>query len=240
MSALARLLPQPKHAAAYAVDETVDAAAAAAKLAARAKTQVIVPGYGTKARRAYVPRAPADYGDGGAFPEIHILQYPLNMGKADVTTSKVAQMELDADGKVDYGAVVAQGARAATKGAIQSRHRDLVEKDVSADQLSRPSAEDEMATLEKTRAALGMLVDAKLASSQVSAHAANTAANNQREPVFVRYTPGEQGAAHNSGAQQRIIKVAQRQVDPMEPPKFRHSKAPNAPPSPPVPVMHCR
>lgn len=31
----------------------------------------------------FVPREAADFGDGGAFPEIHVLQYPLDMGKKD-------------------------------------------------------------------------------------------------------------------------------------------------------------
>jgi len=37
------------------------------------------PPYGR--RKGWVPRSLEDYGDGGAFPEIHIAQYPMNMGK---------------------------------------------------------------------------------------------------------------------------------------------------------------
>ena len=37
------------------------------------------PAYGQ--RKGWIPRSLDDYGDGGAFPEIHIAQYPLNMGK---------------------------------------------------------------------------------------------------------------------------------------------------------------
>jgi len=37
------------------------------------------PPYG--ARMAWTPRIAADYGGGGAFPEIHVAQYPLDMGK---------------------------------------------------------------------------------------------------------------------------------------------------------------
>ena len=36
------------------------------------------PPYGR--RRGFVPRSIADFGDGGAFPEIHVAQYPLGMG----------------------------------------------------------------------------------------------------------------------------------------------------------------
>lgn len=37
------------------------------------------PTYGR--RKGWIPRSLDDYGDGGAFPEVHIAQYPLNMGK---------------------------------------------------------------------------------------------------------------------------------------------------------------
>lgn len=38
-----------------------------------------VPPYGQ--RQSFVPRAQADFGDGGAFPEIHVAQFPLEMGR---------------------------------------------------------------------------------------------------------------------------------------------------------------
>lgn len=46
-----------------------------------------VPPYGQ--RKGYIPRSIQDYGDGGAFPEIHVVQYPLNMGRPG-KTSKVS------------------------------------------------------------------------------------------------------------------------------------------------------
>lgn len=42
-------------------------------------TSTRVPPYGQ--RQGFVPRAPGDFGDGGAFPEIHVAQYPLGMGR---------------------------------------------------------------------------------------------------------------------------------------------------------------
>ena len=41
-----------------------------------------IPPYGQRAN--YIPRRREDYGDGGAFPEIHIAQYPLDMGRSEV------------------------------------------------------------------------------------------------------------------------------------------------------------
>jgi len=43
------------------------------------KKTVVIPPYGQ--RQNWVPRSVEDFGDGGAFPEIHIPQYPLNMGR---------------------------------------------------------------------------------------------------------------------------------------------------------------
>lgn len=42
-----------------------------------------IPPYGQRAN--YIPRRREDYGDGGAFPEIHIAQYPLDMGRSEGT-----------------------------------------------------------------------------------------------------------------------------------------------------------
>lgn len=39
---------------------------------------------------------------------------------------------------------------------------------------------------------------------------------------YIRYTPSQQGGGHNSGAQQRIIRMVDVQQDPMEPPKFKY------------------
>lgn len=41
-----------------------------------------------------------------------------------------------------------------------------------------------------------------------------------------------------SKKQDRLFKIVERQIDPLEPPKFKHKKIPRGPPSPPPPVMH--
>lgn len=47
-------------------------------------------------------------------------------------------------------------------------------------------------------------------------------AEKQAPVQYIRYTPSQQGGGHNSGAQQRIIRMVEEQKDPMEPPKFRY------------------
>lgn len=49
------------------------------------------PAYGK--RKGFVPRNPEDFGDGGAYPECHVAQYPLGMGfnrSEDVSKSNAA------------------------------------------------------------------------------------------------------------------------------------------------------
>ena len=66
-------------------------------------------------------------------------------------------------------------------------------------------------------------------SCERAAAAANpkSGKKNVQAPTFFRYTPGQQGANYNSGAQQRIVRVVDMPVDPMEPPRFKHKKVPN-------------
>ena len=51
-------------------------------------------------RMGWIPRTVEDFGDGGAFPEIHVAQYPLNMGRDDGNKSNALAVQLDATGKV--------------------------------------------------------------------------------------------------------------------------------------------
>ena len=57
------------------------------KAGTRAISQPIVslniPPYGQRVKQRFIPRNQEDFGDGGAFPEIHIMQYPLDMGRKD-------------------------------------------------------------------------------------------------------------------------------------------------------------
>ena len=60
-----------------------------------------IPPYGQ--RENYIPRCREDYGDGGAFPEIHITQYPLDMGRSELAgETKVVSVAVDEEGHADY------------------------------------------------------------------------------------------------------------------------------------------
>ena len=51
------------------------------------------------------------FGDGGAFPEIHMAQYPLNMGFTKNQTSNAIQLQVDASGKPQFDAIVKQNVK---------------------------------------------------------------------------------------------------------------------------------
>ena len=72
-------------------------------------------------KKLFVPRRLEDFDDGGAFPEIHVAQYPRHMGnphlkkKASATngfqsTSRaIVNVEVDKDGEISYDAIVKGG-----------------------------------------------------------------------------------------------------------------------------------
>ncbi|KAM7256620.1 hypothetical protein ACFE04_012361 [Oxalis oulophora] len=54
---------------------------------------------------------------------------------------------------------------------------------------------------------------------------------------ITKYKPSLHSAAFNSGADERIVKMVEMTVDPLEPPKFKHKRVPKASGSPPVTVV---
>ena len=76
---LSFILPQPQYNDAELDRSTAnrdDTSSVDTRLALKVRE---VPPYGR--RSGWIPRTLDDFGDGGAFPEIHTAQYPLEMGK---------------------------------------------------------------------------------------------------------------------------------------------------------------
>jgi len=192
------------------------------------------PPYGQ--RSGWRPRGAEDFGDGGAFPEIAVAQYPLDMGrKGASSTSNALAIQVDGEGKVRYDAIARRGH--SDKRIVHASFKDLIplrqRADVGEISLERPSEEEVQEAKERTQKALQGLVDGTLAAQKPK----NVKGTTRPEPTFVRYTPANQmGDSSNKG--DRIMKIVQRQQDPMEPPKHKIKKVPRGPPSPPPPVMH--
>uniref|UniRef100_A0A1J3HA67 SNW/SKI-interacting protein n=1 Tax=Noccaea caerulescens TaxID=107243 RepID=A0A1J3HA67_NOCCA len=191
-------------------------------------------------RQGFRPRNPEDFGDGGAFPEIHVAQYPLGMGKnkSNKPGSKTLPVTVDAQGNVVFDAIVRQNEN--SKKIVYSQHKDLVPKilknegdlDAVVDEEEELQKEIEE-TREETIAAIEKIVNVRLSAAQP-----NNIPRQSGESKYIKYKPSQQSSAFNSGAKERIIRMVEMPVDPLDPPKFKHKRVPRASGSPPVPVMH--
>ncbi|GLU09921.1 hypothetical protein SLE2022_267560 [Rubroshorea leprosula] len=240
MAALKDLLPAVKSSTTSYYDHSNDpwfkqlysSSEAEKSLAVKAKP---VPPY--LKRAGFVPRKVEDFGDGGAFPEIHIAQYPLDMGrdKSSKAGSKILPVTVDARGNLAYDAIVKQGENA--KKIVYSQHKDLIPK-VLKDEEGGDEEDEELEkeieeTTQETKAALEKIVNVRLSAAQPK-----NVPKQSSDSKYIKYKPSQQSAAFNSGAKERIIRMVEMPVDPLEPPKFKHKRVPRASGSPPVPVMH--
>lgn len=260
-ASLARALPKPKY-----TGEDEDVPVNAQQRGPRVvgagqidESQIVLrrtgpPPYGQ--RSGWRPRGPEDFGDGGAFPEIPIAQYPLEMGKKGSTTSNALAIQVDGDGKVKYDAIARQGHGESR--IVHASFKDLIPLRQRADageiDLAKPSQEQIAETTERTKNALAALVSGAVAAQKPK----NVNVGQRKDPTFVKYTPANH-MGDNSKKQDRLFKIVEKQRDPMSPPRFKHKKVPRVcireihgchlalrmltlftqgPPSPPPPVMH--
>jgi SNW domain-containing protein 1 len=167
------------------------------------------------------------------------------MGRKDGKSSKggALTLEVDQDGNVKYDAIARQGHGDGR--IVHTSFKDMVpmneRKDMDVDKLvmDRPGEEEVLSIAEKTRLALDKIVNTKIKATQPK-NVVSTSGGTNKDPTYIRYTPsqGQTGEGFNSGAKQRIIRMVDAPMDPMEPPSHLHKKVPRGPPSPPAPVMH--
>ena len=117
-------------------------------------------------------------------------------------------VQVDDEGKVDYGAIARQGH--SNDRVIHASFKDLIPLRQRAEagdlDLSRPSEQEVTETAERTKNALAALVSGALASQKPK----NVNTGGRRDPTFVRYTPSAQ-MGDNSKKQDRIMKIVERQ-----------------------------
>uniref|UniRef100_A0A674AMW5 SNW domain-containing protein 1 n=1 Tax=Salmo trutta TaxID=8032 RepID=A0A674AMW5_SALTR len=107
---------------------------------------------------SWVPRSLEDFGDGVAFPEIHVAQFPLEMGRKKKRSNALA-VQVDGEGKI---------ARQGKDKVIFSKYSDLLPKEVPSDdapELQKPDEEAVKELTEKTRDALMKQVSQKIAAA---------------------------------------------------------------------------
>ena len=203
--------------------------------------------------KLFVPRSLADFDDGGAFPEIHIAQYPRHMGNphikkttagaavagAQSRSTAIVNVQVDEKGDVSYDAIVKGGTNADK--TVYSKYEDLKGGSADPDAVALPSPEEEEETKRRTQAALQSLLSKQTALDKPSGSAmvnAATSQNQEEKTQFIKYTPRPDAPGYNPAAAQRVIQMVPAQIDPMAPPKHKHIKAPRGPAEDPVPVLH--
>ena len=137
---LASLLPAPSQSA-WDRDEARAKLELASPSTALVSASRTAPPYGK--RKGWIPRNLEDFGDGGAFPEIHVAQFPLNLGRTEDSRSNALAVQLDATGKVKYDVLARQGNR--KDKIIFSKFTDLLPaevKDENDPDLMRPDDEE--------------------------------------------------------------------------------------------------
>jgi len=224
------LLPKPKNQLYFATEATDSIEDEFAQPVAPVKKSI--PPYGK--RSGWVPRSLEDYGDGGAFPEIHVAQYPHNMGrKKGAEDSRALTLQVDGEGGVKYDSIAKVGH--SKDRVVHSKLEDMKPKDITENDPSFEVPDDEEIrenTL-KTQEAIEKRLNAK-----IKAKMPKEAVQKTNDPTFVRYTPSQQGEGFNSGAKSRVVRMVEVQKDPLDPPSHKHKKIPRGPPSPPPPVLH--
>lgn len=94
------------------------------------------------------------------------------------------------------------------------------------DYLVRPSQDDTRKRIQETNAVLSQIIQGKVAVTKVTADANR----KPSEPYYVRYT--------SKTGNQRIVRLQETDVDPMEPVRFKHRRVPRTANEDPVPVNH--
>jgi SNW domain-containing protein 1 len=147
---LSTILPKPKHSS---LSQSKWAIAAVEE---EQKTKV--PKY--LKRASFIPQTLKDFGDGGAFPEINILQYPLDMGRKKAMgaeTSDTIPLQTDSNGNIRYDLVLREGETNVSK--MKHVHHSLQDlKDLDGQIEPRPDPEQIQETTKKTQDALDKLV----------------------------------------------------------------------------------
>ena len=192
-----------------------------------------IPPYGQ--RENYIPRCREDYGDGGAFPEIHIVQYPLDMGRSELAgETKVVSVAVDEEGHADYDRNLLNQGRSAAM-VVHSKISSLVGMTTEQD-LSRPS-EDEVAALTlRTREAMEKKVQRMTSAALPGRLPEGSLPGDVKPSEFYKYTPVD--GLTGRQLPQRMIRMVEVAQDPLDPPRFRHRKVPAGFGDAPVPIMH--
>ena len=151
-----------------------------------------------------------NFGDGGAFPEIHMLQYPGGLGRKEGVAPKQSSSSTGASSST----------AASSSNALIIRAQEY-----SAEELVRPKAEELEQNDQRTANKLALVIAQKTAASSTGVKTGGP----QQATSIVDYTP-QLGTS-------RTIKVVEVQQDPFAPSKFKAKKLTKGAVGDPAPIV---
>lgn len=160
-------------------------------------------------------------------------------GSSLSTTKAIVNVQIDADGNKDFASLVRGGTNSDKK--VYAHHRDLKGYTPTVDEIALPSQQEEEETAAKTQAAFAAMLSSKVAMGKASGSAlvnAATSQNQEEKTQFIEYKSNPNAPGYNPTAAKRIIQMVPAQLDPMMPPKHKHTKAPAGPADDFIPVLH--
>jgi len=144
-------------------------------------------------RKGWQPNVESDFADGGAFPEIHITQFPLKMGKPNSkNVSNTIPLNTDSEGNVKYDTILDPVGNK----QVFSRHKDVVPTYYKEELLAKPTHDEEAQTSEKTKMALEKIVNQKIAAKDPTGYAALT--ETKVGDTFIEYTSSKTQKKENN------------------------------------------
>ncbi|EUD66726.1 SNW protein 1 [Plasmodium inui San Antonio 1] len=189
-----------------------------------------------------------DFQGGGAYPEIHVNQYPNDMGLPEggggggerkSTKGNVVLKYLDENNNVKYDNLINEDVliynqqieTVEPNEKIQKLRKkkilsDAKDKEEKFNELAvyKPNEEEEKEIIDNTRKNIEQVINDK----------SNKSIANKKEDKFFRYIPQNK---LNQNLDERIIKVVHKTVDPLDVSKFKHKKLPNVKNSPDYPLL---
>ncbi|EZG88190.1 SkiP/SNW domain protein [Gregarina niphandrodes] len=171
-------------------------------------------------RVGWVPKTQSDFGGGGAYPEVHLAQFPQDAGRrvteAEIVQRKVSIMSHQIN---EFGHAVKPG--------------DHLARYMPADGLEKPSDEATEALAQDTERALAAILGKRAGQSQLARAEASARASDK----FVRYIPDPNAPGYNPAIKERVVRIVEKAVDPLEPSKFKKRKAPAPNLEEPTPLL---
>lgn len=138
-------------------------------------------------RKGFIPTTLEDFEDGGAYPELHVVQYPLHMGKPGQKSAALVPVQIDDNGTIRTDMVIRQGTNRHKQ--IQTQLSDIKPKAMTAEEIAMPDEKEQQATTERTKQALEAILEGKIKSAKPTGNVTSGGNKDIVEANYVRYTP---------------------------------------------------